>query len=56
MGAEASSDLLEDMDLDAEAEELREIIATGKGQKRARPQAPEGGRRVPQVRQQADRT
>ena len=34
MGAEAVRDLLDDMDLDAVAEELKEIISTGKGQKR----------------------
>lgn len=36
MGAEAVRDLLGDVDLEATAEELREIIATGKGQKRAK--------------------
>ena len=36
MGAEAVRDLLGDVDLEAAAEELREIIATGKGQKRAK--------------------
>ena len=36
MGAEAVRDLLDAMDLDATAEELREVIATGKGQKRAK--------------------
>ena len=36
MGAEAVRDLLEAMDLEAVAEELREVIATGKGQKRAK--------------------
>ena len=36
MGAEAVRDLLDDIDLDEVAEELSEIIATGKGQKRAK--------------------
>jgi DNA-directed RNA polymerase subunit beta' len=36
MGAEAVRDLLESIDLEATAEELNEIIATGKGQKRAK--------------------
>ena len=36
MGAEAVRDLLEDMDLEAVAEELSDIIANGKGQKRAK--------------------
>ncbi|MDO4183386.1 MAG: DNA-directed RNA polymerase subunit beta' [Coriobacteriia bacterium] len=36
MGAEAVRDLLDDMDLEATTEELRETIATGKGQKRAK--------------------
>ncbi|GAB4094749.1 DNA-directed RNA polymerase subunit beta' [Brachybacterium squillarum] len=36
MGAEAIQKRLQDFDLDAEAELLREIIATGKGQKKAR--------------------
>lgn len=36
MGAEALQKRLESFDLDAEAETLREIIATGKGQKKAR--------------------
>ncbi len=36
MGAEAVRDLLEDMDLAAVAEELTDIIANGKGQKRAK--------------------
>ena len=36
MGAEAVRDLLADMDLEATAEELREVIANGKGQKRAK--------------------
>ena len=36
MGAEAIRDLLRDLDLDAEAESLRETIATSKGQKQAR--------------------
>ena len=36
MVAEAVRDLLEDMDLDAVAEELTDIIANGKGQKRAK--------------------
>ena len=36
MGAEAVRDLLEVMDLEAASEELREIIANGKGQKRAK--------------------
>ena len=36
MGAEAVRDLLEDMDLEAASEELRDIIANGKGQKRAK--------------------
>ena len=33
MGAEAIRDLLRELDLDAEAESLREMIATSKGQK-----------------------
>ena len=36
MGAEAVRDLLEDMDLQATADELNEIIVNGKGQKRAK--------------------
>ena len=36
MGAESVRDLLEAMDLEAVAEELREVIANGKGQKRAK--------------------
>ncbi|MCL2827013.1 MAG: DNA-directed RNA polymerase subunit beta', partial [Eggerthellaceae bacterium] len=36
MGAEAIRDLLEAMDLEETGEELREIVATGKGQKRAK--------------------
>ncbi|MEG0619845.1 MAG: DNA-directed RNA polymerase subunit beta' [Raoultibacter sp.] len=36
MGAESVRDLLDAMDLEATAEELREVIATGKGQKRAK--------------------
>ncbi|MBQ3328783.1 MAG: DNA-directed RNA polymerase subunit beta' [Eggerthellaceae bacterium] len=36
MGAEAVRDLLEDIDLEATAAELSEIIETGKGQKRAK--------------------
>ncbi|WP_165046037.1 MULTISPECIES: DNA-directed RNA polymerase subunit beta' [unclassified Adlercreutzia] len=36
MGAESVRDLLNAMDLEATAEELREVIATGKGQKRAK--------------------
>ena len=36
MGAEAIQTLLETLDLDAEAEELRHVIATGKGQKKLR--------------------
>ncbi len=36
MGAEAVRDLLEDMDLEAVAEELSDIISNGKGQKRAK--------------------
>ena len=36
MGAEAVRDLLDDMDLEAASEELRDIIANGKGQKRAK--------------------
>ncbi len=36
MGAESVRDLLEAMDLEATAEELREVIANGKGQKRAK--------------------
>ncbi len=36
MGAEAVRDLLEAMDLESTAEELREVIASGKGQKRAK--------------------
>ncbi|NPD30491.1 DNA-directed RNA polymerase subunit beta' [Eggerthellaceae bacterium zg-1084] len=36
MGAEAVRDLLEAIDLEATAEELTEVIATGKGQKRAK--------------------
>ena len=36
MGAEAVRDLLDDMDLAAVAEELKETIETGKGQKRAK--------------------
>ncbi|MCS6711254.1 DNA-directed RNA polymerase subunit beta' [Brachybacterium sp. EF45031] len=36
MGAEAIQKRLQDFDLDSEAETLREIIATGKGQKKAR--------------------
>jgi len=36
MGAEAIRDLLKDLDLDAEAESLRETIRTSKGQKQAR--------------------
>ncbi len=36
MGAESVRDLLDGMDLEATAEELREVIATGKGQKRAK--------------------
>ena len=33
MGAESVRDLLDAMDLEATSEELREVIATGKGQK-----------------------
>ncbi|WP_172135290.1 DNA-directed RNA polymerase subunit beta' [Adlercreutzia sp. ZJ473] len=36
MGAESVRDLLEAIDLEATAEDLREVIATGKGQKRAK--------------------
>ncbi|HJR44224.1 MAG TPA: DNA-directed RNA polymerase subunit beta' [Actinomycetota bacterium] len=36
MGAESIKDLLASLDLDTEAEELRELIKTGKGQKRQR--------------------
>ena len=36
MGAEAVRDLLDDMDLEAVAEELKETIENGKGQKRAK--------------------
>jgi len=36
MGAEAIRDLLRDLDLEAEAESLREIISTSKGQKQQR--------------------
>ncbi|MFC4335788.1 DNA-directed RNA polymerase subunit beta' [Salininema proteolyticum] len=36
MGAEAIKSLLDHLDLDAEAENLREVIATGKGQKKLR--------------------
>ncbi len=36
MGAESVRELLEGMDLEATAEELREVIATGKGQRRAK--------------------
>ena len=36
MGAEAVRDLLDAMDLEAAAEELREVVATGKGQKRTK--------------------
>ncbi len=36
MGAESVRDLLEDMDLEKTAEELQEIISTGKGQKRVK--------------------
>ena len=36
MGAESIRDLLKDLDLNAEAESLRDIIATSKGQKRER--------------------
>ncbi|MDD6289575.1 MAG: DNA-directed RNA polymerase subunit beta' [Eggerthellales bacterium] len=36
MGAEAVRDLLDGIDLEKASEELREIIATGKGQKRAK--------------------
>ncbi|WP_025273797.1 DNA-directed RNA polymerase subunit beta' [Haloglycomyces albus] len=36
MGAEAIYSLLERLDLDAEAESLRDVIATGKGQKKLR--------------------
>jgi len=36
MGAQAIKDRLESFDLDAEAEKLREIIQTGKGQKKTR--------------------
>ncbi len=36
MGAEAIKALLEGLDLDAEAENLREIIRSGKGQRKIR--------------------
>ncbi len=36
MGAEAVRDLLEELDLEATSEELRDIISNGKGQKRAK--------------------
>ena len=36
MGAEAVRDLLDAIDLEATAEELREVVATGKGQKRTK--------------------
>ncbi|MEE8722170.1 MAG: DNA-directed RNA polymerase subunit beta' [Eggerthellaceae bacterium] len=36
MGAEAVRDLLDDMDLEEVSKELNEVIATGKGQKRAK--------------------
>ena len=36
MGAEAIRDLLDAIDLEATAEELREVVATGKGQKRTK--------------------
>ena len=48
MGAEAIQTLIRNFDLDAEAEELRTIIAEGKGPKEnAGPQTPQGGGRVP---------
>ena len=53
MGAEAIQKRLEAFDLDAEAELLREIIATGKGQKQDPcAQAPQGRHRVPDDDQQ----
>ena len=54
MGAESVRDLLDGMDLEATAEELREDHRDGQGPEAHQGhQAPEGGRRVPQVRQQA---
>ena len=50
MGAEAIKDLLEQLDLDDLANELRTIIRDGKGQKQPEgDQAAEGRRRVPAV-------
>ena len=55
MGAESIQKLIENFDIDAEAESLRDVIRNGKGpEEAARPQAPEGGRGVPAVRQLAD--
>ena len=52
MGAEAIQKLLENFDIDAEAENLRETIRSGKGQKQAaRAQAAQGRRGVPGHRQ-----
>ena len=53
MGAEAVRDLLDAMDLEKVAEELKETIETGKGpEARQGHQTPEGRRRILEVRQQ----
>ena len=53
-GRRGRSEAIENFDIDAEAEALREIIRSGKGQKKPRAQAAQGRRRVPAVRQLAD--
>jgi DNA-directed RNA polymerase subunit beta' len=53
MGATAIQKRLQDFDIEAEVESLRDTIANGKGQRKVRaPQAAQGRRRVPQDRQQ----
>ena len=54
MGAEAIKKLLEEIDLEAQSEELKEELETATGQKRVRAaQAPGSGGSLPPVRQPA---
>ncbi len=54
MGAEAIKRRLGSFDLEAEAETLRQIIQTGKGQRKTRSEASEGGFGVPQYDELSD--
>ena len=55
MGAESIQKLMQNFDIDAEAEALREVIRNGKGQKKLRAlKRLEGGRGLPAVGQLAD--